>query len=156
MKNFLLFYLLFAFTASADTKIELALETEVDSILSIERIGDKKKLDIFKDAEAEFRILYNGLQNIKVTFESKNQWKLLNESNRLNNKPSDSKSQQFIEYECLVNDNSINNNHYIVDNNEFNNGVYDFQIKLKPKVEAVACVPGKYTDSLTITISPEQ
>jgi hypothetical protein len=100
-------------------------------------------VDVFGDASASFTITYNGVNNVNVEFVSENMGKLV-------------KSDDFNEtigYSCKFNEENFIENRKTVQNAEFNNGKYDFQLTFEPEKSAECYKPGEYSDNLTITVS---
>lgn len=128
------------------SEVSLDLTGYVAPEVNIERTDNRKALDVFKHDEAHFRITCNEDKNVIVTFNTKNNWKLLSENGNSISYQGIFKRNNGTEEKVKENSNLV-----IVDKNEFIDTVFEFRtvfvpIKKNPKA-------GKYSDQVTISVS---
>ncbi len=130
---------------SANTSVSLDLTGHIDPEVNIERIDGETVLDIFKNDEARFRVTCNDDRKVTVTFNTKNNWKLL------------SADGNSICYEVNFKGNNRTevvkekNNTVDIDNNEFVNSEYEFSVSFKSVEKNLKA--GEYFDRITISVS---
>lgn len=128
------------------SEVSLDLTGYVAPEVNIERIDDRKTLDVFSHDEAHFRITCNEDKNVIVTFNTKNNWKLLSENGNSISYQGVFKRNDGTEEKVKEDSNRV-----VVDKNEFTDTVFEFgtifvPIEKNPK-------SGKYSDQVTISVS---
>ena len=134
----------------ASSEVSLDLAAYVDSEVNIERIDDGEDcLDIFSQAERRYRVTSNVEKNVKVTFQSQNEWKLKHESN----------DGVFIPYKGIFRGNNheevVEKKSNVVElkQDEFSDQEYEFLIIFKAIGSMKDFSAGKYSDRVTISVS---
>ncbi len=145
MKKLLFLSFLLFNAVDGAREVHLDLRTEVDSVLNIERIDDGGAIDIFSKQGANYRVVYNGDQRVRVNFRSKNGWKL---------KSSDSE----IPYQGEVRTNSSEEvvdeqkDSMEIDSSEFSDSQCEFEVIFSSKMPIGECKAGRYSDRMTISV----
>ena len=131
----------------SNTSVSLDLKGYVDPEVNIERIDKGTTLDIFKNNKARFKVTCNNNKTVVVTFNTKNNWKLL------------SKDGNSISYEGRFKgenrSETVNEEKNAVDihNYEFANSEYKFDVSFKSNEKNLKA--GEYYDRITISVSTE-
>lgn len=161
MQKVMYFFVLFLFgNAYAFSEVSLDLTAYVDPEVNIERIDSNGSLDIFQKIPACYRVTSNTEKNVKVTFSSRNGWKLKNENGDRESKGESSKSS-FISYvgEFSGKDHNMvvgdGNDSVIIEKGSFFDHEYDFKVVFKSTGSMKNFAAGKYYDRVTISVSAE-
>lgn len=145
VKGLFFLFLLLCDIAEGAREVHLDLRTEVDSVLNIERIDDNGAIDIFSKQGANYRVVYNGDQRVRVNFRSKNGWKLKS-------------SESEIQYQGEVRTNSSEEvvderkDSVEIDNAEFSDSQCEFEVIFSSKMPIEKCKAGRYSDRMTISV----
>ena len=136
----------------ASSEVSLDLTGYVDPEVNIERIDSNGALDIFQKIAAYYRVTSNTEKNVRVTFSSRNGWKL-------KNKDDDS---LFIPYagEFSGRDRDVTvgegNDSVLVEKDSFGDSQeYDFRIVFASIGSMKNFAAGRYYDRVTISVSTE-
>lgn len=156
---FFFLFLLFG-EACAASEVSLDLTAYVDPEVNIERIDSNGALDIFQKVPACYRVTSNTEKNVKVTFSSRNGWKLKNEDGSQGAKDGNGKSP-LIPYvgEFSGRDHNATvgegNESVIVEKDCFYDHEYDFMVIFRSTGSMKNFAAGKYYDRVTISVSAE-
>lgn len=155
------FLVLFLFgSIYASSEVSLDLTAYVDPEVNIERIDSNGSLDIFQKIPACYRVTSNTEKNVKVTFSSRNGWKLKNENGSRESKEESCKSS-FISYvgEFSGRDHNVvvedGSDSVIIKKDSFYDHEYDFKVVFRSTGSMKNFVAGKYYDRVTISVSAE-
>ncbi len=126
--------------------VSLNLTGYVDPEVNIERIDNRKTLDIFKNEEARFRVTCNNDKAVTVTFNTKNEWRLLSENENAISYEGVFKGKGRTETVVGAQNNTVDIHNY-----EFENSEYEFGITFRATERNLKS--GKYSDCVTISVS---
>jgi len=148
---FFLFLLCIFGEVCASSEVSVDLVGYVDPEVNIERVDDNGTLNIFGRNEARFRITSNVDENVKVTFKSQNNWKLIHRDN----------SEKFIPYKGLFMGNnkidsvSLNqrSEFVVIDKTDFVDKEYEFDVIFSPVAKMKILEAGSYYGRVTISVS---
>lgn len=147
------FFVLFLFgSIYASSEVSLDLTAYVDPEVNIERIDSNGTLDIFQRIPACYRVTSNTEKNVKVSFSSRNGWKLKNENG----------NSSFISYvgEFSGRDRNVTvgegNDSVLIEKDSFCDSEYDFKVVFRSTGSMKNFAAGKYYDRVTISVSTEE
>lgn len=147
------FFVLFLFgSIYASSEVSLDLTAYVDPEVNIERIDSNGTLDIFQRIPACYRVTSNTEKNVKVSFSSRNGWKLKNENG----------NSSFISYvgEFSGGDRNVTvgegNDSVLIEKDSFCDSEYDFKVVFRSTGSMKNFAAGKYYDRVTISVSTEE
>ncbi|MBO7454066.1 MAG: hypothetical protein J6T91_01620 [Alphaproteobacteria bacterium] len=147
------FFVLFLFgSIYASSEVSLDLTAYVDPEVNIERIDSNGTLDIFQRIPACYRVTSNTEKNVKVSFSSRNGWKLKNENG----------NSSFISYvgEFSGRDRNVTvgegNDSVLIEKDSFCDSEYDFKVVFISTGSMKNFAAGKYYDRVTISVSTEE
>ncbi len=135
----------------ASSEVSLDLVGCVDPEVNIERIDSNGTLDIFQKVAAFYRVTSNTEKNVRVTFFSRNGWKLKNKDD----------NSSFIPYagEFFGKDRDATigegNDSVLIEKSSFCNQEYDFKVVFGSTGSMKNFVAGRYYDRITISVSAE-
>ena len=145
-------FLFFLFgEVGAASEVSLDLTGYVDPRVNIERIDSNGTLDIFQKVATYYRVTSNTEKNVKVSFSSKNGWKL---------KKKDDNSA-FIPYagEFSGRDRNVtigkDFDSVVIEKNSFYDQEYDFKVVFGSTGVMKNFDAGEYYDRMTISVSAE-
>lgn len=140
-----LFFFLLHNEVEGSREVSLDLRTEVDSVLDIERIDDGGAIDIFSKQGANYRVVYNGDQGVRVNFRSKNGWKL---------KSLDSEIPYQGEVRTNLSEEIVDEQRESleIDHSEFSDSQCEFEVVFSSKISVKECKAGRYSDRITISV----
>ena len=135
----------------ASSEVSIDLMGYVDPEVNIERVDDNGTLNIFGRNEARFRVTSNVDDNVRVTFKSQNNWKLIHRDD----------PEKFIPYEGLFRGNNKIDSVILnpktefvtVDKNDFVDKEYEFGVIFKPVAKIKIQAAGSYYGRVTISVS---
>lgn len=136
----------------ASSEVSLDLTAYVDPEVNIERIDSNGTLDIFQRIPACYRVTSNTEKNVKVSFSSRNGWKLKNENG----------NSSFISYvgEFSGRDRNVTvgegNDSVLIEKDSFCDSEYDFKVVFISTGSMKNFAAGKYYDRVTISVSTEE
>lgn len=146
------FFVLFLFgSIYASSEVSLDLTAYVDPEVNIERIDSNGTLDIFQRIPACYRVTSNTEKNVKVSFSSRNGWRLKNENC----------NSSFISYvgEFSGRDRNVtvgeDNDSVLIEKDSFCDSEYDFKVVFISTGSMKNFAAGKYYDRVTISVSAE-
>lgn len=155
MKYFQIFFLLIfgEIFASSElfSEVSLDLTAYVDPEVNIERIDNGGTVDIFSRAESRYRITSNVDKDVKIFFNSQNNWNLKSENN----------AEAFIPYEGVFksgNQEEIlksNTDLVSIKQSDFFDREYEFSMIFRPAQGSSMknFTAGRYYDRITISVS---
>lgn len=156
------FFVLFLFgSIYASSEVSLDLTAYVDPEVNIERIDSNGTLDIFQRIPACYRVTSNTEKNVKVSFSSRNGWKLKNENGDRESK-NESNNSSFISYvgEFSGGDRNVTvgegNDSVLIEKDSFCDSEYDFKVVFRSTGSMKNFAAGKYYDRVTISVSTEE
>lgn len=135
----------------ASSEVSLDLTGYVDPEVNIERLDNNGTLDIFQKVASYYRVTSNTEKNIKVTFSSKNGWKLKKEGN----------DSVFIPYvgEFSGRDRDVTvgeiSDSVVIEKDSFYDREYDFKVVFGTTGSMKNFDAGRYYDRITISVSAE-
>lgn len=143
--------------STSSKKVSLKVKALVESEVNIEKIGGDEALDILSGNKVSYRVLSNDEKDVLLHFKSKQgKFKLVNKKNPKVKIPYKIKIRgEQNDFKATI---DRENSSAIVDKNYFSKDEetreFDFSVSAKPTVKLATCVPGEYSDTITISVKP--
>lgn len=160
------FILIFAeaMKAECDTKVQLNLKAHIDEQLNIERIDNNGDIDIFDRPETKYRVVSNLNNNVKVSIQTQNDWKLLPEDAKSHEKSAekDKGSENAIAYHAEFKSSAQSvrlgrdNANTIIKEAEFADNCSEFSLVFCADDALNNHKAGSYGDKITISVTADK